>query len=123
MGSSSNKNLSSSTKKGINQIDGNKNPIVDSNVKNKVSFRCTYEIKDYNEIRIINYSNGDFINEEILTKIKILNSNKKEELIFKKKFNKLGYNTIDFIIEENLNDMSCMFSGCSSLKKSRIYIY
>jgi len=39
MGSSSNKNLSSSTKKGINQIDGNKNPIVDSNVKNKVSFR------------------------------------------------------------------------------------
>ena len=47
MGSSSNKNLSSSTKKDV-----------DSNVKNQVSFRCTYEIKDDNEIQIIYCSNG-----------------------------------------------------------------
>ena len=40
-----------------------------------------------------------------------------QKLIFKKRFNKLGYNTIDFIIEDQLTNMSFMFNLCSSLKK------
>ena len=60
---------------------------------NEISFRCYYEIKDYNEIQIISDKN-----EEIKLKVKILNGNRKEKLIFKKKFNKIGINYIDFII-------------------------
>ena len=52
---------------------------------NKVSFRCTYDVKDFNEVQIINDRNKSFINEEIKSKIKIINNNKKEELILKKK--------------------------------------
>ena len=89
------------------------------NKRPKYSFRCTYEIKDYNATQIINncFKNNMLLNEEIESKIKILNGNKKEKLIFKKKFNKLGINTIDFIIEEKLNNMSFMFYNCTSLKK------
>ena len=77
--------------------------------KNEVSFRCTYEIKDiYLKTKIIN---------EIKTKIKILNNNKKEKIISKKKFDKIGIYIIDFIIEEKLTDMSYMFCDCRSLKK------
>ena len=46
------------------------------------------------------------VNEEIKTKIKILNNNKKEELIFTKKFDKIGLITIDFIIEVQMSNMS-----------------
>ena len=86
------------------------------------SFRCTYDVKNGNEIRIINDrcfvdNNREVINEEIKSKIKILNDNKKEELIFNKKFDKRGDIIIDFIIEEKLTDMSFMFLNCSSLKK------
>ena len=52
---------------------------------NFVSFRCTYDIKDNNEIQIINNRFNDDINEEIIEKIKILNGNQKEELLLKKK--------------------------------------
>ena len=77
--------------------------------KNEVSFRCTYDIKDiYHKTKIIN---------EIKTKIKILNNNKKEKIISKKKFDKIGIYIIDFIIEEKLTDMSYMFCDCRSLKK------
>ena len=61
---------------------------------NEISFRCYYEIKDYNETQIITDKN-----EEIKLKVKILNGNNKEKLIFKKKFTKIGINIIDFIIE------------------------
>ena len=58
--------------------------------------------KWYNEsIQIINNRGLEFINEEI--EAKILNGDKKEKLIFKKKFNKLGLNTVYFIIEEKFN--------------------
>ena len=87
-----------------------------NNEKNKISFRCIYDVKDENEKQIINDRYEDIINEEIQSKIKILNNNKKEELIFKKKFNKLRYNTIDFIIEGQLKNMSLMFLDCTSLK-------
>ena len=79
---------------------------------NEISFRCYYEIKDYNETQIITDKN-----EEIKLKVKILNGNNKEKLIFKKKFNKIGINIIDFIIEGKLNNMSLMFNDCSSLRK------
>ena len=46
---------------------------------NEISFRCYYEIKDYNETQIISDKN-----EEIKLKVKILNGNRKEKLIFKK---------------------------------------
>ena len=56
-----------------------------------------------------------FVNNEIESKIKILNGNKKENLVFKKKFDNLGINVVNFIIEGELNDMSYMFNNCSSL--------
>ena len=46
---------------------------------NEISFRCTYDIKDDKEIQIIN--DRDYktpINEEIQSKIKILDGNKKK---------------------------------------------
>ena len=58
-------------------------------VINEISFRCTYEIKDNNEIQIINYKSEASINNEIESKIKIVNGNKKQKLIFKKKFDKI----------------------------------
>ena len=79
--------------------------------------KCTYDIKDVNETQIINNGYKDIINKDIESKIKILNMNKKENLIFRKRFNKLGINVVDFIIEEKLNDMSLIFNNCSSLKK------
>jgi len=79
--------------------------------------RCSYLIKDNNETQIINYRGKVDINEEIESKVKILNGNIKEKLIFKKKFNKVGINTIDFIIEGKLNNMSFMFNNCSTLKQ------
>ena len=64
--------------------------------QNQISFRCIYDVKDYHEIRIINDTGyKDYyipiINEEIKSKIKIINNNNKEELIFNKKFDKLAW--------------------------------
>ena len=58
--------------------------------KKEVSFKCIYEIKDNNEIQILNYRNEDNINEDIKSKIKIVNNNKIEDLIYKKNLTKLG---------------------------------
>ena len=58
-----------------------------SNIKEKkigISFRCTYEIKNFEEIQILNDKSEDELNEEIKAKIKILNGDKKEELTLKK---------------------------------------
>jgi len=104
------KNLYIKNKMGCSSTKTNK-------ISYKISFRCIYDVKDENEIQIINDRYEDLINEEIQSKIKILNDDKKEDLILKKKFNKLGYNTIDFIIEGQLNNMSLMFLDCRSLKK------
>ena len=89
-----------------------------NNGNNKVSFKCFYDVKNINEeIQIINDRFKDKINKEIKSKIKILNGDKKEEVIFTKKFNKIGINTIDFIIEGKLTNMSCIFCDCDSLIK------
>ena len=79
--------------------------------------KCTYEIRDYNEIQIINNRYEENENEDIEIKIKIWNNNKREKLIYKKKFNKLGLNTIYFIIEKKLTNLCFIFYNCSSLKK------
>ena len=84
---------------------------------NKISFKCIYDIKDHNYTQIINNQFRGLINDEIESKVKILNNNKKENLIFQKKFDKLGINEIDFIIEKELINMCFMFNNCTSLKK------
>ena len=87
----------------------------DDNENNQSLFRCFYDIKNIDEeIRII-YNNEN--NKEIKSKLKLLNDNKKEEILFTKKFNKIGINTIDFIIEGKLTNMSYIFCDCKSLSK------
>ena len=81
------------------------------------TIKCTYDIKDYDETQIISNEYLYKINYEIEQKIKIWNNNKRERINYKKKFDKLGLNTIYFIIEKKLNDMSFMFSNCLSLKQ------
>jgi len=85
--------------------------------KGELLIKCTYEIKDFNETQIMNGLSVSRRNLDIESKIKIWNNYQREKFIFKKKFNKLGENAIVFIIEKRLNDMSFMFSDCSSLKK------
>ena len=84
---------------------------------NKISFKCFYDIRDHNYTQIINNRYENLINNEIEAKIKILNNNKIENIIFQKKFDKIGMNEIDFIIEEKLANMCFMFHNCISLKK------
>jgi len=95
---------------------------------NQISFRCFYDVKNtYDEISIINDKDIDIeikvINKEIKSKIKILNNNKKEEIIFKKKFNKIGIHTVDFIIERKLTNMNKMFEYCKSLIKIELFSF
>ena len=85
--------------------------------------KCTYDIKDYNFTQILNYRGEKTINKEIESKIKILNGNTKEPLVFKKKFNKIGMNTIIFIVEEKLVNMSYLFNKCKSLKKVEFFSF
>ena len=78
---------------------------------------CTYDIKDTNLVQIMNYRGISLINEEVKVKIKILsNGDIFEPLILEKQFNKLGMNTVIFVIEDNLTDMSFLFNKCYSLK-------
>ena len=83
--------------------------------------KCTYDIKDDSETQIINdrleNESVCVINEEIQKKIKIWNNNKIEKLVYRKRFDKLGTNTIYFIIEEKLNDMRFILNKCISLKQ------
>ena len=94
----------------------NKPPQFNDNIS---YIKCVYNVKNYNEIQIINYKGKTASNEEIESKVKIWNGEKAEKLIFKKKFDKLGINVIYFIIEEKLSNMSFMFSKCTSLKEDK----
>ena len=85
--------------------------------------RCTYDVKDYNLVQIMNNRGEKYINEEIESKIKILNGDKREPLVFQKKFSSPGMNTIIFIIEGNLNNMSYLFNKCISLKKVEFFSF
>ena len=78
--------------------------------KNEVSFKCTYNVKNTIDYETI-------IGHKQESKIKILNGNKKEEFTSIKKFDKIGINTVDFIIERKLNDMRDIFFNCKSLIK------
>ena len=99
------------------KFENNSKSKIENETKNEISFKCTYEIKDFNEIQILNYRGTSQINEEIKSKIKILNGNKIEDLIFVKKFDSLGMNTINFIIEKKMTNLKFLFNGCSALKK------
>ena len=79
--------------------------------------RCTYDIKDTNETQIMNYRSETYVNDEIEKKVKILRDGNKEKLAFKKKFDKLGLNTVEFIIEGKLTSISYLFYKCSTLKE------
>ena len=119
MGCTNGSSLPNSAKTSKNQKDIKKSQNTPSNKVIEVSFRCTYDIRYLSDVQIINNRDIDEtdINEEIKSKIKILNGDKKEELIFKKTFNETGINTIDFIIEGKLNNMSYMFYNCSEIKE------
>ena len=96
---------------------------IQTNVNNSISYiECTYDIKDINtETQIMNNRGEVFINEEIESKIKILNGKQREKLTLKKKFNRIGRNIVIFIIEEKLNNMSYMFDKCNSLKEIKFH--
>ena len=85
--------------------------------------KCTYYVKDNNLVQIMNNRGETYINDEIESKIKILNGDKREPLVFQKKFLSLGMNTIIFIIEGNLNNMNYLFNKCSSLKKVEFFSF
>ena len=56
-------------------------------ITSKISYiKCTYEIKDYNYIQMINNTDGSEVNNDIENKIRILNNGKEEKLILKKNF-------------------------------------
>ena len=95
--------------------ENNYNPLKDTN-DNYISFRCTYEIKDFEEKQIINYKDKININEEIKLKVKLLKSKKKYDLVFSRRFDKIGLYTFDFAIEGKIRNLSFMFNKCSSLK-------
>jgi len=108
--------------------ESNKNQQNMSNVVSKISkgpplIRCNYDVKDDNLVQIMNNRGEKYINEEIESKIKILNGDKREPLVFQKKFSSPGMNTIIFIIEGNLNNMSYLFNKCSSLKKVEFFSF
>ena len=98
------------------------NPVLKK--KKEISYiKCTYDIRDYNSTQIINYKGITYINEEIESKIKILNGDIIEPLVFQKKFNILGMNSIIFIVKEKLINMSYLFNGCISLKKIEFFSF
>ena len=74
----------------------------------EISLRCTYDVKNYNETKNINdrcyVNNREVINEEIKSKIKILNNTKKEE------FRKFLNNFIKFL---KLNSLISFFISIS----------
>ena len=108
--------ISANNNQALNNHQAMNNSTLKNN-KGKSYIKCTYDIKDFNMTQILNYRGETYINEEIETKIKILNGAKTEPLVFQKKFNKLGLNTIIFIVEKNLVNMSYLFNKCKSLKK------
>ena len=86
----------------------------DNNRNNQFSFRCYYDIKNiYEEINIINVERDKYLESNI----KILNGNEKGRINNYKIFNKIGINSIDFIIEGKLTKMNGIFFGCESLIK------
>jgi len=115
---SKNKNNTGPIKK-IEKNNFKNNPKKSQTVKIGMAIKCTYEIKDNDEIQIINNRCDNDINEEIEKKIKILNIklNQKENLVFKRRFGHTGLRTIIFICEEKLTKLDYMFLQCSSLKE------
>ena len=116
--------ISGSEKINANQNDSNYQDNLNyfSDDNTMISFSCSYLVEDTNKyIRLINDRFENYVNSEISSKIKILNGNKKEKLIFQKKFNKTGIYKIDYIIEGTIHNMAFMFNECSSLKQIEFF--
>ena len=101
----------------------NLNNAAPKKIKGPPLIRCTYDIKDDNLVQIMNNRGEKYINEEIESKIKILNGDQREPLVFKKKFPSPGMYTVIFIIEGYLNKMSYLFNKCGSLKKVEFFSF
>ena len=102
----------------MEEINGDKLTNIINQTDKEISYiKCTYDVKEDKEIQILNYRSENYVNDEIASKIKILSDNKIENLCFTKKFDKLGINTVTFIIEKELNNMSYLFYKCSSIKE------
>ena len=91
--------------------------------KGKPYIKYTYEIKNNDLVQIINNRGEKYINDEIESKIKILNDDNIEPLIFQKKFVETGINVVYFIIEEKINNMNYLFNKCNSLKKAEFFSF
>ena len=84
-----------------------------------------YNNKNIAQMPLKSISNRDRFNYKSINNLNVpkkgedllLNKNKKEEIIFTKKFNKIGINTIDFFIEGKLTNMNGIFCDCKSLIK------
>ncbi len=111
--------------KGVKEIISSQQKKSNENININIGLpiiECTYDIKDTNLVQIMNDRGNTAINEEVELKLKILNDkNIFESLILQKQFDKLGMNTVIFVIEENLSDMSFLFNECYSLKKIQFF--
>ena len=87
------------------------------------TIKCTYDIKNKDYVQILNYKGEKCINDEIESKIKILNGDQKEPIIFQKTFDRLGINVVYFILEEKINDLSYLFNKCSTLKNIEFFSF
>ena len=78
--------INSEINSGINNgINSEINSRINSEINIEISYiKCIYEIKDNRDIQIINDREKKEINQEIKTKIKILNGKVHEKLVFKK---------------------------------------
>ena len=85
---------------------------------NAISITCLsillcINIKECNRsIQILNNTSKGEINKEIEKKIKILENDEIINIYLTKKFEKTGLHTINFVIEEQLENMSFMFKDC-----------
>ena len=59
--------------------------------------KCTYDTKNFDLVQLINNKGETGKNEEIESKIKIWNGDKKEPLVFQKQFYRLGIKIVYFI--------------------------
>ena len=121
MGSKNSKNTKTNKKNNPKKISNEVKEKVNTNIPNKIKLsisfiKCTYLVKENSPIQIMNYHGKNGANMDIFDKIGIVNGDKINPLVFNLKFNKTGLFTIIFVVLGKLNDMSYMFTDCSSLK-------
>ena len=98
-------------------LEGNNYSIVKPKEKDKMLIKCTYDIKENNFTQLINFRGKNSVNNDILNYLKVLNGDKKENLIFGRFFDNIGIHTITYICEIKFRNLSFMFRECSNQKK------